>query len=270
MPHPYCDNCMNSKALLSQLKIFLYYLCAIFLVINYLFLIVWTYCYSLYVGYLLLAAFMAAIIIFIVNRSKRQSVKFLLLGALLFLLLLPFNLKQYNRKAASFQARINNNGELNTRERLGIYGCLMMVTAFDLIPFPEVGEENFYLFFSDQDSTRVFYSNAILNSPSIMREVKRETSGLVTWNKWATVFNPDFRYAVAFDPCIIKTEQKENYREVTLTRRFEYRKNHVTTHANNFARGWFAFRIDEGLFWYLQERGWLHPYTAIWKAKLSD
>jgi hypothetical protein len=261
---------MNSKALLSQFKIFLFYLCTVFLIVNYLFLIVWTYCYSLYVGYLLSAAFIAAILIYIVNGSKRQSVKFLLLGAVLFLLLFPFNLKQYNRKAASFQERINNYGELNTRERLGIYGCLMMVTAFDQIPFPEVGKQNFYLFFPDKDSTRVFHSNSILNSPSIMREVKRKTTGLVTWNKWTTVFNPDFRYAVAFDPCNINTEQKTGYKLVTLTRRFEYRRNHVTIHAHSFIRGWFAFRIDEGLFWYLQQKGWLHPYTAIWKAKLKD
>lgn len=261
---------MNSKTLRYHLKILFYYACTLFLVLNYLFLIIWTYCYSLHVGYLLSAAFIASVTIYAINKSKRQAVKFLLLGAVLFLLLFPFNIKQYNRRAASFQDRINKNEELNTREKMGIYGCLMMITAFDIIPFPEVGKENFYLFFPDEDGQRTFYSNSILNSPSIMKEVKKKTLGYVTWDKWASVFNPDFRYAVAFDPCLINTVAKEGYREVTLSRDFLYRENHVTIHATNFVRGWFAFRIDEGLFWYLQEKGWLHPYKAIWKARLAD
>lgn len=261
---------MKSKPLFHHLKIFFYYFCSVLLILTYVFLIIWTYCYSLYVSYLLSAAFLSGIIIFTVNKSKRQSVKFLLLGAVLFVMLLPVNLRQYNRRAEDFQVRINNKGELNTKERLGVYGCLMMVTVFDIIPFPEVGKENFYLFFPIGAKKRVFHSNSILRSPSILRAVKLNPTGYVAWNKWTTVFNPDFRYSVAFDPCTIKTVKRDGYREVTLTTEFHYRKDYVTIHANSFANGWFAFRIDEGLFWYLQEKGWLHPYTAIWKAELKD
>lgn len=240
------------------------------LILTYVFLIAWTYCYSLFVCYLLIAAFLASMIIFTVNKSKRQSIKFLLLGGVLFVLLLPINLRQYNRHAEAFQERINNGEELNTKERLGIYGCLVMLTVFDLVPFPEVGIENFYIFFPDQDKQRVFNSNAFLNSPSILKAIKFNPTGYVAWNKWTTVFSKDFRYSVAFDPCTIRTERKEGYRAVTLTTEFSYRKDYVTIHAHGFMRGWFMFRIDEGLFWYLQERGWLHPYTAIWKAELED
>jgi len=261
---------MKSRNLAHYLKIFFYYFCSSLLILIYVFLIAWTYCYSLYVSYLLGAAFVASIIIFTVNKSKRQSIKFLLLGAVLFMLLLPFNLRQYNRRAEALQSRINNKGELTTKEKLGVYGCLIMVTVFDIIPFPEVGIENFYLFFPIKEKQRTFHSNAFLNSPSIMREVKRKTLGYVAWNKWITVFSKDFRYSVAFDPCLIQTVNKKGYREVTLTTAFQYRKDYVTIHANGFMRGWFAFRIDEGLFWYLQEEGWLHPYTAIWIAKLED
>lgn len=261
---------MKSNLFLHRLKIALYYFLSIFLIIIYSFLIAWTYCYSLYVGYLLAAAFVASIIIFTINKSKKQSIKFLLLGGLLFVILLPLNLRQYNNHAETLQKRINNNQELNTKERLGIYGCLIMVTVFDIIPFPEVATENFYLFFPDQDHKRVFHSQTFLTSPSVLREVKRKTLGYVTWNKWSSVFDPDFRYALAFDPCLINTVTVDNHLLVTLTKEFAYRSNHTTIHANGFMRGWFAFRIDEGLFYYLQEKGWLHPYTAIWKAEIVD
>ena len=261
---------MKSKSFLHLLKFFLFYSFSFLLVLSYIFFIAWTYCYGLYVCYLLSAAFVASIIIFRVNRSKRQSVKFLLLGVVLFMLLSPFNIKQYNRHAESLQKRVSNREELNTRERLGIYGCLIMVTLFDIIPFPEFGIENFYMFFPAKNKERVFYSNSILNSPSIMREVKRKTTGSVTWNRWTSIFDADFRYALAFQNCSISTERKKGYREVTLSTDFHYRKEHFTYHASNMLHGLFAFRIDEGLFWYLQEKGWLHPYTAVWKAKLED
>lgn len=261
---------MKSKVFFHFLKFFLFYTFSFILVLAYIFLIGWTYCYSLYVSYLLTAAFVASIIIFCVNRSKRQSVKFLLLGIVLFMLLSPFNIKQYNRHAESFQKRVSNNEELNTEERLGIYGCLIMVTLFDMVPFPEAGTQNFYLFFPSVAKERVFYSNSILNAPSIRREVKKETKGYVKWDRWASIFDADFRYALAFQNCRINTEQKKGYREVTVSTDFQYRKDHFTFHANNILRGIFAFRIDEGLFWYLQEKGWLHPYTAVWKAELKD
>jgi len=261
---------MKSKAFFHFLQFFLFYSFSSMLLLVYIFLIVWTYCYSLYVSYLLTAAFVASIIIFCVNQSKRQSVKFLLLGIVLFMLLSPFNIKQYNRHAEILQQRVSHQEELTTKQRLGIYGCLIMVTVFDLIPFPEAGIENFYLFFPSEGKQRVFHSNAILNSPSITREVKRKSTGYVKWDRWASIFNPDFRYALAFQNCRISTERRIGYREVTLTTDFQYRKDHFSFHANNILHGIFAFRIDEGLFWYLQEKGWLHPYTAIWKAKLED
>jgi len=261
---------MKSKAFFHLLKFFIFYSFSLILLMAYLFLIAWTYCYSLYVFYLLTAALVASIIIFCVNRSKRQSVKFLLLGLVLFILLSPFNIRQYNRRAANLQERVSKHGDLNTRERLGIYGCLVMVTVFNLVPFPEVGTENFYLFFPVKNQQRVFHSNSILNSPSIMREVKRKTTGTVRWNRWTSIFDADFRYALAFQNCNITTERKIGYREVIVTTDFQYRKDHFTYHANNVLHGLFSFRIDEGLFWYLQEIGWLHPYKAIWKAKLED
>jgi hypothetical protein len=261
---------MKSKTLLCVLKCFFFYSFYFVLVLTYIFLIAWTFCYSLYVCYLLTAALGASIIIFYVNNSKRQSVKFLILGLVFFFVLSPLNIKQYNSRAATFQDRVNRNEELNKKERLGLYGCLMIVTFFNIISFRELGTQNFYLFFPVKNQQRVFYSNSILNSPSIMREVKKKSNGHIQWNKFTSVFDPDFRYALAFKNSSIATEITNGYREVVITRNFSYRKNHFTYHAGNIFRGLFSFRIDEGLFWYLQQKGWLHPYKAIWIAKLRD
>jgi hypothetical protein len=259
---------MKSQSLQHSLKLFFLWFLSVILVFIYLFLIVWTFCYTLFVCYLLVAAFSACLIIFFLHKSKRQAIKFLLLGLFLFCVLSPFNLKQYNRRAEDFQNRINQKGELNTKEKIGVYGCLLMITVFDLIPFPEAAIQNYYLLFPAKDGQRFFYDQSILKSPSIQRAVKLNKRGYIEWNRWNFIHNKDFRYAMAFDPCTVTTTDKEGIKEVTLTTDFGYRENYVTTHASNFLRGLFTFRVDEGLFFYLQQKGWLHPYKAIWVARM--
>lgn len=230
-------------------------------------MIIWTYCYRLNVFYLLVAAFAACVIIYWFHRSKRQAMKFLLFGLLLFGLLSPFNIKQFNRHSEALQLRVNEKKELSTREKLGVYGCVMMITVFDFIPFHEASVENFYLFFPSKEKKRYFNSEAILNSPSIQRALKTKENGYIGWNKWNYVFNRDFRYAIAFDPCTVTASVKNGYKEVTLTTYFSYRKNYTTIHATTFLNGIFSFRVDEGLFCYLQDKGWLHPYLAVWTTR---
>jgi len=260
---------MKSHSLQHHLKFFFLWFFSIILVLIYLFLIVWTFCYTLFVCYLLVAAFSACIIIYLLHKSKRQAIRFLLLGLFLFCVLSPFNLKQYNRRAEQLQNRINHKGELSTKEKMGVYGCLLMITVFDLIPFPEAATENYYLLFPSKDGQRFFYDQSILKSPSIQRALKLKAKGYIEWNRWNFVRNKDFRYAIAFDPCTVTTSEKDGYKQVILTTDFGYRQNFVTTHASNFLRGLFTFRVDEGLFFYLQQKGWLHPYKAIWIAKIK-
>lgn len=259
---------MKFKSLSNLSRSFLLNFFAVLLVLAYVFLIFWTYCYGLYVGYLLLTAFLACIIIFMFNRNLAQAMKFLLLGALLFLLLSPFNIRQYNSRAENLQLRINRHQELSTREKLGIYGCFLMLTFFDIVPFPEVGQENFYLLFDHHGRAREFHSNAFLRAPSIARAVKTRHRGEITWNKWRYVFNSDFRYILAFNHCSLRVIRKNGENTVALSTYFGYPQNHTTIHASHIFGGIFAFRVDEGLFWYLQQKRWLHPYTAVWLARL--
>ena len=32
--------------------------------------------------------------------------------------------------------------------------------------------------------------------------------------------------------------------------------------------GLLDIRVQEGLFWILEQEGWIHPYTAVWEADL--
>jgi hypothetical protein len=261
---------MNSKSVLKTLKNILLHLCSFLIIGIYIFLIVWTYCYSLHVLYLLITAFLACVVIYCIDRKKRQAMQFLIIGLILFVLLSPFNITQFNRNSEKLQKMVNEKKELSTKAKLGIYGCVIMITVIDIIPFPEAGKENFYLFFPCEEKKRVFHSNSILESPSIMQAVKNKETGFIAWNRWDMVGNKDFRYSLAFDPCTVTAIKKNEHKEVTVTTFFSYRENYPTIHASHFLRGIFAFRVDEGLFYYLQQQGWLYPYTAIWIAELKN
>ncbi|WP_316830205.1 hypothetical protein [Pedobacter aquatilis] len=187
----------------------------------------------------------------------------------MFVLSTPYNLRQYNRNAAAFQAQINSGYHLNFKEKCAIYGTLLIITAGDIIPFPEASIQNFYLLFPKKSKTRVFYDDAYLRAPDIQALLNKKGKNAVAWNKWGERFNGNFRFAAAFDPCTLEVTNEGSKKKATLVTYFNYRKNYTTYNANHYLYGLFAFRIDEGLFWYLQHEGWLHPYNAVWIAKFD-
>ncbi|MFC3562553.1 hypothetical protein [Pedobacter jamesrossensis] len=253
------------KKLLRFLKTILFLaICIIFL-----FFLLWTFCYSLHIFYVLALTLVLAIVAFFLQKNRRFITILLCSGFLIFLLSTPYNLKQYNRHAEAFQAQINKGYHLRFKEKAAIYGTLLIITVGDIIPFPEASIQNFYLLFPKESKTRIFYDGDYLSAPDIQAVINKKGKHQVEWNKWGERFNGNFRFAAAFDPCTLEIVDDGNQKKATLITYFHYRKNYTTFNANHVLGGLFAFRIDEGLFWYLQHEGWLHPYNSVWIAKFD-
>ena len=235
----------------------------------FLFLTLWTFCYSLHVFYFFIITLILASIAFFKGKSRRFVTITLLAGLAIFAFSTPYNLRQYNRNAAAFQAQINSGYHLRFKEKCAIYGTLLIITVGDIIPFPEASIQNFYLLFPKKSKTRIFYDDDYLSAPDIQAMLNRKGKNEVAWNKWGERFNGNFRFAAAFDPSTLEITDEGDQKKATLVTYFHYRKNYTTHNANHFLYGLFAFRIDEGLFWYLQHEGWLHPYTSVWIAKFK-
>ncbi|MFC4210041.1 hypothetical protein ACFOWA_02530 [Pedobacter lithocola] len=233
------------------------------------FLLFWTFCYSLHIFYLFVLALVVAAVAFVRKKNRKFITITLCIAILIFLLSTPYNLRQYNQHSEAYQAQINNGYHLKLREKLGIYGTLLIITVGDFIPFPEASKQNFYLLFPKENKTRVFYDNDFLGAPDIQKMLHLKGKNEVAWNKWGERFNGNFRFAAAFDPCTLEITNDGDHKKATLVTYFHYRQNYTTHNANHYLYGLFAFRIDEGLFWYLQHEGWLHPYTSVWIARFD-
>lgn len=260
---------MKSKQLLNSLLIFFKVLLFSILVLIYVYIMLWSFCYSLFITYALLLILVFSTYRYYQNKDVKHMAKFLILGLVIFAVAIPFNLIQYNQKSEYWQNKVNNGDDLSFKEKSGVYGTLIMLIVGGYIPFPEVSKENFYLLFPDEDNVRVFHDNTFLNSTGIQRHMSQGDKVKVVWNSWEERASGDLRYALAFNTAVVEKVDKQEFVEYTLTMSVNYTENWTTLHAKNLFGGYLTTRIDEGLFWYLQKVGWLHPYTAIWKGKVK-
>lgn len=260
---------MKSKQLLNSLwKFFKAFLFSIFVLV-YVYIMLWSFCYSLYISYALLVILAFSTYRYFKDKDAKHMAKFLILGLGIFAVTIPLNLIQYNQRSEHWQNKVNNGDDLNFKEKSGVYGTLILLIIGGYIPFPEISKENFYLLFPDEDNTRTFYDNTFLNSKGIQRHISQGNKVKVVWNSWEERVSGDLRYALAFNTAVVEKKDRKAFTEYTLTMSVNYTENWTTIHAKHLFGGYLATRIDEGLFWYLQKEGWLYPYTAIWKGKIK-
>jgi hypothetical protein len=77
--------------------------------------------------------------------------------------------------------------------------------------------------------------------------------------------NKESRYALALNPCTLKSKEFEDYSEVSIEVQVAYPEKYRAV----LLKVPFEIAVEEGLFHYLQEEKWLHPYKAIWKATVE-
>lgn len=138
---------------------------------------------------------------------------------------------------------------------------------------PEAARECFLLHFPQKDTVEFEITNAIYDSSKIAEACESlstksvRTSITVAWNgnKDYALNSPEHRAAIALNPCKI-TRIKDEYPpfntsslyKVKITSPMIYPKYSRT----EFNLGKVTIIVHEGLFRYLQDRGWLSKYIA--------
>jgi hypothetical protein len=162
-------------------------------------------------------------------------------------------------------ARIESGQELTFKEKASIYGLnfFMSVIAFPI--YPEVAKESFYLMFKTEDGIRVFEDDFFMGSERIRLALKNKKSK-VTWSGSEYLLgNKESRYALALNPCSLKVKEFEDFSEISVEVPIRYPEKYRAV----LLKVPFEIAIEEGLFHYLQEEKWLHPYKAIWGATVK-
>jgi hypothetical protein len=170
------------------------------------------------------------------------------------------------------------------RDRLGVYGLnLVMGAGGYVVGFPEVADETLALIWPG-DPLRHWGSDFAMASPKVRTAIREMVKGIPTtagsdavlpsrsvdWSGYG--FSTDaMRVALAVNcPFLLDGTGKRAAGssgpwtlELEGTARIAYpRRGFIPLGVRRNGKPW---GLDEGIFWVLQERGWLHPYTAMWR-----
>ena len=221
-------------------------------------LAVWHICYGLTAGYPLFAVWIVLTFL-IVTARWRVALNAFLFGAVCYVLTLYASLMQYNSRTAEMCARIDDGNRLSIQEKIGVYGLNILMGLAGYSVFPEASAETLLLCIPTENRRRIFQGDFFLKSKRIRRALKNGQTA-VSWSlSDLTSFGPEARAGLALNPCTI--HRTSDLVEVEVDVRY----------SRNFTVQLLGFiRIEEKLFWHLQEEGWLFPYQAVWQAPMTE
>lgn len=191
----------------------------------------------------------------------------LLLWGITNLVLIRNSLATYNREKTRYATIIRQGGHLTMREKSNIYALniLMSITALPI--YPEVARESLYLMIPCKSRQRLFEGDFFLSSALIRKKISNLQAGAACKIHWTVkdylLHKNEARYALALNPCRLSVTATGNTLLYEVRVQVAYP---VSCEAELI--GWpVVITVEEGLFHYLQECGWLHPYEAIWQTR---
>ncbi|MBN1899202.1 MAG: hypothetical protein JW827_10515 [Spirochaetes bacterium] len=238
--------------------------------------------------YMAILCLLLAFVLFLLPEEGRTFLKLISVLSLVVLLMFTYSIpvKEINRNIKRLAEIPRNKNTLNKfsfKDKIGIYGLNILMGAAGCFFYPEVSKETLLLMFPHgKDKKRVFRSDFALRSKKVTGELKRFIESLesarpekmtygpkkILWNPEAyQAFNDEARVALALNMVRLKAfavKQEKKYKiKVELKVKCAYpRSSYVTLIKEP------ELKIEEGLFWVLQEAGWLFPYTAIWQFEV--
>lgn len=175
--------------------------------------------------------------------------------------------------------KLSKGQELSLYECCGIYATHLTMSFVGYPIAPEAARECLKLHFTDRDT--VYFRRHDFSGSEKLKDAHHQlldkpdgSSVRISWNgnKDYSPFSSEHRLAIAANPCTLTKVSYLDYEHFydeylyTLTTSTEYPKQSRTEF--NFRK--FKIVINEGLFRYLQDKGWLHKYTAVYNLYADE
>ena len=235
-----------------------------------------------------IVAFTAAWILFpLFNRFKaikvlKFAVSFVLIPATL--ALSPFMIGEVDQQVEALSRK--NRYDLSAfdlRDRVGIYGLNVMMGVVGYPLYPEASRETLLMMLDPGPSARrVFNSGFGLGSRKLREKLAEFAANLqsdtassrsygpvrIEWNKSDyRLTEPESRYALALNQTVFTARAERRGERWLIDVRHEMEVKYPdSVMVTLITRP--RLRVEEGLFWVLQNCGWLHPYTAEWRFQI--
>ena len=190
-----------------------------------------------------------------VKLAKRTFLAVLLLLALSF-----GGLQRLNH----LSARPVELSEFSWFNKVEIYTVYVLMNALGAPLYPEIAKEgSLMLLPSSEGQVMTFESEFFLESEFIQNKLDNYSEPVrLAWppNSYR-LGGSETRIALALNTGTLHVEDGKAKVSVPCT----WPKQSLV---NVGLPGLLDIRVQEGLFWVLEQEGWIHPYTAVWEADL--
>jgi hypothetical protein len=235
---------------------------------------------------LAVVAFTAAWILFpLFNNFKavrvlKLGVSFVLVPAAL--ALAPLMVQEADRQVEQLSRKPRNDVSAFTLgDKVGIYGLNIVMGVAGYPIYPEASRETLLMmFYPGPFARRVFDSEFGLGSYKLRAVVRDFAARLergdslgsgsygpvrIEWNKSEyRLTDPEARYALALNQTRLTARAERRGQHWLLDVRHEMEVRYPQSLCVTLV-GRPRLRVEEGLFWVLQNCGWLHPYTTEYR-----
>jgi hypothetical protein len=199
----------------------------------------------------------------VVKLAKRTFLAVLLLLALSFA-----GLQRLNH----LSARPVELSEFSWFNKVEIYTAYVLMNVLGAPLYPEIAKEgSLMLLPSSEGKVKTFESDFFLESKFIQNALANYSEPVrLAWPPSAYLWgNPEARIALALNTGTLHVEDGKIRISVPCTwpKESDYRDHSWTTPLVSVP-GLPEIRVQEGLFWILEQEGWIYPYTAVWEADL--
>ena len=178
--------------------------------------------------------------------------KFIIRFAIFLLLFAGVGLYRLN-ELNKIPIKVENFSTYNLVE-IYVLGIVMSVLGYPL--YPEVAVEHLSLMSREKGARQ---SDFFMESRVVQKAIKNyEKPTLLAWNNSAYMIgHPEARVALALNGATLFKDGQKISIEVPI----KYPRNAIAPLLP-------GIKIQEGLFWLLQEKGWYHPGVMIWTHNL--
>lgn len=212
----------------------------------------------------------------------------LMIGLALLVTTIQIPIGEINNRISSLAKKPRSKSSISsfsTRDKIGIYGLNLMMGISAYPIYPEISKETLMMVLpAPENGVRSFKSDFAINSEKIRNTIKEFNKKLMSaksggdvkfkkrifWNASNYCLGQkESRYALALNPSdvTITASKRDSVWSIDISLKVNCsypRKSYVTLLSKP------ELKVEEGLFWVLQQAGWLFPYTAEWEFTINS